>query len=262
MAQLQTSFGHIFYQCFGDPQRPALIFSNSLGTDFSMWQQQIDHFQNDYYVVCYDTRGHGQSSAPQGPYQLQHLADDVIALMDHLELSRAAFCGISMGGITAQYLAIHHPTRFSQVIICNSAAKIGQAAAWHERAALVRQHGLSNIAATAAGRWFTEGFIQAQPQTIATLSQKLAAGNPEGYASCCEALAEADLRDAIQHISVNTLIIAGTHDPVTTVLDAEFMQQHIQNSQLALIEASHISNIEDVAGFNLALDKFLQAAQS
>ena len=152
----------INYQTFGDPSKPALVFSNSLGTNFSMWQPQIDFFQKDFFVVCYDTRGHGASSAPQGPYSLEQLGQDVVNLLDHLNIQKAAFCGISMGGLTGQWLATYAAERFSHVIVCNTAAKIGQEQAWLERAALVREQGLAPIAATAASRWFTDPFIQSK----------------------------------------------------------------------------------------------------
>lgn len=254
---MQDSFD-LNYQTFGNPQHPALIFSNSLGTQYNMWQAQIDFFKNDYYVICYDTRGHGASGTPQGPYLLEQLGEDVITLLDHLHIDKASFCGISMGGLTGQWLAIHHPERFNHVVICNTAAKIGQEQAWIDRANLVREQGLTPIASTAATRWFTEPFIQSHATVVQHLSDNLAAGSSQGYANCCEALAKADLREAIAQINTPVLIIAGQQDPVTTVADGEFMQSLIPNSQLFEINASHISNIEQPEAFNQALKSFIQ----
>ncbi|RJL70694.1 3-oxoadipate enol-lactonase [Acinetobacter radioresistens] len=248
----------LHYQTFGDTDKPALIFSNSLGTNLSMWQQQLDYFQAHFFVICYDTRGHGSSSAPPGPYTLEQLGLDVINLLDHLKIQTASFCGISMGGLTGQWLAIHYPKRFNHVVVCNTAAKIGQEQAWLERASLVREQGLKPIAATAASRWFTEPFIQSQTAIVKHLSNDLAAGSSEGYASCCEALAKADLRDQLKKIKVPVLIIAGTADPVTTVEDAEFMLERIPNAQLAKINASHISNIEQPEIFNQIISDFIR----
>lgn len=259
MPTFTSQDAQIHYQTFGDPAQPAIIFSNSLGTALDMWQAQIDFFQQHHYVICYDTRGHGASSAPQGPYDLAQLGLDVIHLLDHLQLSQASFCGISMGGLTGQWLAIHYPQRFHHVIVCNTAAKIGQAQAWQQRADLVRTQGLAPIAETAASRWFSEGFIQQNSAVIAQLSDQLAAGNAEGYASCCEALAVADLTAEIKNISVPVLIIAGQQDPVTTVADGQFMQQQIGHSQLFEINASHISNIEQANAFNHAVQDFIAA---
>lgn len=258
MPTFTSQDAEINYQTFGDATKPALVFSNSLGTNFKMWQPQIDHFQQDFFVICYDTRGHGASSAPQGPYTLDQLGQDVVNLLDHLNIEKAAFCGISMGGLTGQWLAINKPERFSHVIVCNTAAKIGQEQAWQDRAALVREQGLTPIASTAAGRWFTEPFIQSNAATVATLSNDLGAGSPEGYASCCEALAKADVREQLKDIQVPVFIVAGQQDPVTTVADGEFMQQRIANAELFEINASHISNIEQPEAFNQAVQAFIQ----
>ncbi|QIC62519.1 3-oxoadipate enol-lactonase [Acinetobacter schindleri] len=259
MPTFTSNDAQINYQTFGDASKPALVFSNSLGTKYSMWQPQIEHFQQDYYVICYDTRGHGASSAPQGPYSLEQLGQDVVSLLDHLNIAKAAFCGISMGGLTGQWLAIHKPERFNHVIVCNTAAKIGQEQAWQDRAALVREQGLAPIAATAASRWFTNPFIQSNPAVVAELSNDLGAGSPEGYASCCEALAKADVREQLKDITVPVLVVAGQQDPVTTVADGQYMVDRIANSQLFEINASHISNIEQPEAFNQAVQKFIAA---
>lgn len=257
MPTFTSNDAQINYQTFGDAANPALIFSNSLGTNYGMWQKQFNHFKQDYFVICYDTRGHGASSAPQGPYSLDQLGQDVINLLDHLKIEKAAFCGISMGGLTGQWLAINKPERFSHVIVCNTAAKIGQEQAWNERATLVRQQGLQPIASTAASRWFTEPFIQSNPTVVENLQNDLEAGSTEGYASCCEALAKADLREQLKDITVPVLVIAGQKDPVTTVSDGQYMVNHIKNSALFVINASHISNIECPDEFNQAVQQFI-----
>lgn len=257
MPTFQSDDAVIHYQTWGKPTQPALIFSNSLGTQLSMWQAQIEYFQKDHFVIAYDTRGHGQSTAPQGPYSIEQLGQDVIHLLDQLNIQKTDFCGISMGGLTGQWLAIHHPQRFNHVVICNTAAKIGQESAWLARAELVREQGLTPIAETAALRWFTEPFIQSQTAIVKSMSNDLAASSAEGYASCCEALAKADLTTQINSITVPVLVIAGAQDPVTTVVDGQFMQQQIPASELFVIEASHISNVEKPQQFNQALADFL-----
>ena len=257
MPKFTSNDAEINYQTFGDANHPAIVFSNSLGTKYSMWQVQIEHFQKDHFVICYDTRGHGQSSAPQGPYTIDQLGQDMVNLLDHLNIQKADFCGISMGGVTGQWLAIHHSARFNHVIVCNTAAKIGQEQAWLDRAKLVREQGLKPIAETAALRWFTERFIQSQSTIVESMSNDLAAGSAEGYASCCEALAKADLREDLKSISVPVLVIAGQQDPVTTVADGQFMVDRIANAELFEIDASHISNVEKPQEFNQALEKFL-----
>lgn len=257
MPSFTSNNAEIHYQTFGDPKNPAIVFSNSLGTNFNMWKPQITFFQKNYFVICYDTRGHGQSSAPQGPYDIEQLGLDLIHLLDHLNIEKAIFCGISMGGLTGQWLVIHKPERFHRAIVCNTSAKIGNEQAWNDRASLARTQGLEPIASTAASRWFTEPFIQSNAATVAELSNDLGAGSPEGYASCCEALAKADLREKLESIYVPLLIIAGRKDPVTTVTDAQYMVNHIRSSALFEIDASHISNIEQPKAFNQAILDFI-----
>ena len=254
MPKFISNDAEINYQTFGDASQPAIIFSNSLGTQFNMWQPQISFFEKKFYVICYDTRGHGASSAPQGPYSIEQLGTDVVHLLDHLNIEKASFCGISMGGLTGQWLAIHHPERFNHVIVCNTAAKIGQEQAWNDRAQLVREQGLKPIAETAASRWFTEPFIRSNTAIVESLSNDLGAGSPEGYASCCEALAKADVREQLKNITIPTLVVAGQKDPVTTVADAQYLVNQIPNSQLIEINASHISNIECPEDFSHALN--------
>ncbi|AGP48849.1 3-oxoadipate enol-lactonase [Psychrobacter sp. G] len=245
------------YATFGDSSNPALIFSNSLGTSYHMWQPQIDALQNDYFIICYDTRGHGKSSAPTGPYNLDQLGQDDINLLDYLNIDKAFFCGISMGGMTGQWLAINHPNRFHHLMLCNTAAKIGNEAAWADRAQLVREQGLKPIAATAASRWFTASFIDNYPDVVKALSDALAAGSSEGYASCCEALAVADTSEQLKTIRVPVTVLVGSEDPVTTVADGQYMVDHIPNAKLATIDASHISNIEQPEAFNKLVRQYL-----
>ena len=258
MPKLISNNAEINHQTFGDASQPAIVFSNSLGTQLNMWQPQISFFEKKFYVICYDTRGHGASSAPQGPYSIEQLGTDVVHLLDHLNIEKASFCGISMGGLTGQWLAIHHPERFNHVIVCNTAAKIGQEQAWNDRAQLVREQGLKPIAETAASRWFTEPFIRSNTAIVESLSNDLGAGSPEGYASCCEALAKADVREQLKNITIPTLVVAGQKDPVTTVADAQYIINHVRSSSLFEINASHISNIEQPKAFNQAIFSFLQ----
>lgn len=245
------------YATFGNSSNPALLFSNSLGTSYHMWQPQIDALQTDYFIICYDTRGHGASSAPAGPYSFDQLGQDVIDLLDHLNIDKAFFCGISMGGMTGQWLAIHYPKRFYHLMLCNTAAKIGTEVAWQDRALLVRTEGLSTIAETAATRWFTSSFIANNPDIVSNLSNELAAGSAEGYASCCEALSIADTREHLKTITAPVTVIAGSEDPITTITDGQYMADNIPNAVLNTINASHISNIEQPEVFNQFIHKYL-----
>ena len=256
MPSFQSADAQINYQTFGEPSSPALVFSNSLGTNYGMWQKQFNELKDQFFVICYDTRGHGSSSTPNGPYTLEQLGEDVVRLLDHLNISKAAFCGISMGGLTGQWLAIHRPEHFAKIVVSNTAAKIGNEAAWKDRVALVREQGLQPIADTAAGRWFTPSFIDAHPDVIAAMSQDLANGSAFGYANCCEALAVADLRAEIKDAKTPLMVVVGTEDPVTTLPDGEYIQSQVAGSQLATGAASPIANLDKPTEFTQLLRDF------
>ncbi|MTV36371.1 3-oxoadipate enol-lactonase [Duganella radicis] len=245
------------YRIDGQRGKPWLMFSNSLGTDMSMWDAQTAFFKNDFRLLRYDTRGHGGSGPRPGPVTLAGLGQDVLSLLDRLEIGRVHFCGLSMGGAIAQWLGIHAPQRLNKLIIANSAPRIGTPQGWQDRAAQVRAGGLDAVADGAAGRWFTPDFVRREPQRVASLVATLRNSSPEGYAGCCDALAEADLRAQIHGITIPTLLIAGASDPVTTAADAEAMRQYIPHSRVATLAASHISNIEAEHAFNQALTDFL-----
>lgn len=244
------------YHVFGDKTKPVLIFSNSLGTNHTMWQSQIDALQEKFFVVCYDTRGHGDSSTPEGAYTIAQLGQDVVDLLDHLGIKKATFCGISMGGLTGIWLAIHRPEYFIKIIVSNTAAKIGDQKAWQDRANSVRTHGLQGIADTAPSRWFTDEFIKKNPRIVKNLSDSLAEGDKEGYASCCEALAMTDLRNDLKNVQVPMLVIVGSADPVTTLADGKFIVDHAPGARLETIAASHIANVEQPEVFNNIIKSF------
>ena len=248
----------LHYRTDGDAARPCLVLSNSLGTDSSMWDAQTAALADDFFVLRYDTRGHGRSARGSGPLSIERLGSDVLALLDHLGIGRAAFCGISMGGLTGQWLGIHAPKRFNKLVLANTAARIGNAEGWSTRAVQVRQSGMAAIADGAPPRWFTEGFIARAPDTVARMVRTLRAQDAQGYAACCNALAEADLRADVHRIAAPTLVIAGEHDPVTTVADAAWLRDRIPDARMATVPASHISNIEAEKAFTAALRDFLR----
>ncbi len=260
--QLLNTAAGTFRICLQGPQdAPVLVFSNSLGTTLEMWETQAQAFSRDFRVLRYDTRGHGGSVCNPGPYRFAQLGGDVLAMLDALHIDTAHFCGISMGGLTGLWLGVNAAARMRSITVANSAAKIGVESAWLERAAAVRAQGATGMQALAdssPSRWFTADFVAAQPAVVQTAQSWIAGIAPEGYASCCEALAQEDLRTAIAGIRVPTLLIAGAHDPVTTVADAQAMHTAIANSQLATVPASHLSNLEAPEAFNQALQGFLQ----
>lgn len=247
----------LHYRTDGQAGRPCLVLSNSLGTDLSTWDAHALALAADFFVVRYDTRGHGRSDIAAGATTIEDLGRDVLGLLDHLGIARFAFCGISMGGVTGQWLGIHAPERIARLVLANTAARIGTHEGWTGRAALVRDAGMTPVADGAAARWFTDGFAARAPEVVAGLVARLRAQDPEGYAACCEALAEADLRADVARIAVPTLVIAGAHDPVTTVADGAWLCERIAGTRMDALAASHLSNIEAADAFTGSLRRFL-----
>ncbi len=251
---------HLAVQVNGQEDAAVIVFSNSLGTDKGMWQPQVAAFEQQFKVVTYDTRGHGQSDVIEQT-TIQNLAEDVIDILNGLNIEKAHFCGISMGGMTALWLGIHHADRFHSITVANSAAKIWTAEGWNARADAVMANGLADLVATTHARWFSEQFDYQHDALAQRTIQSLATTPALGYAESCRALAKADLSTEIQQITVPTLIIAGAFDPVTTVVDGIYMQQQIQNSELTVIDASHLSNIEQPEHFTQTLSQFIVLIQ-
>lgn len=248
----------IAYSLDGPAAAPVLVLSNSLGTTMSMWNPQVDALMRCYRVLRYDTRGHGASGhGSDGGATLAALGGDVVRLLDGLGIEQAAFCGISMGGLTGLWLGIHAPDRIRRLVVANSAARIGTAVAWTERARLVMASGMDDVADGARGRWFTEAFCHRVPGHVDVLVDGLRQCPPAGYAACCRALAAADLHADIGAIRIPTLLIAGRHDPVTTVADARSMRERIAGARLAVVDASHLSNVEAADEFTGLLRTFL-----
>lgn len=247
----------IAYTVSGPDGAPVLVLSNSLGTTVDMWAHQLDALSKHYRVVRYDTRGHGASIAPAGGYTLDMLGRDVIAVLDDLNVERAHFCGISMGGLTGQWLGVHAAERIDRLIVADTAARIGSLQGWGERAALVRARGMDEVADGAPGRWFTPAFIAQQPEVVQRLTDQLRAIERQGYAGCCDALSVADLRNEIGKILAPMLVIAGASDPVTTVDDARFIVERVPGALMTTLNASHLSNIEAAQAFNSAVLAFL-----
>lgn len=249
----------LHYVLEGPDDAPVILFSNSLGTTSEMWQPQREALIGAYRILRYDVPGHGRSAPDGQTRSLEQLGMAVLTLLDQLGIDRVHFCGISMGGLTGLWLARFHPQRLMTLTVANSAAKIGESAAWQQRAAQVRQYGMAAITEGAAGRWFTPAFRECAPATVQTLVAQLASCDSESYADCCEALAAADLRHELAAISLPVLVIAGRDDTVTTVADAEAMVADIHGAQLAVLPASHLSSVEVWLAFSRALQPFIEA---
>ncbi len=254
----------IHYELSGSADLPVLVLSNSLGTNFTMWDAQFEAFSRDFRILRYDTRGHSQSAVTPGLYSIEQLANDVVELLDHLELARVYFCGLSMGGLTGMWLGIHAPERLHKIVMCNTALKIGNAAGWNTRIDAVRKDGMQPIASTVLERWFTSAFRVGSPQAVQSAQQMFVSTPVEGYVACCEAIRDADFRgenpdNTVTSIRVPTLVVAGAQDPVTTPDDGRAIADRIPGAQYFELQAAHLSNIEAASAFTMAVGRFLTA---
>ncbi|QSN62279.1 3-oxoadipate enol-lactonase [Caballeronia sp. M1242] len=241
---------------------PWLVLSNSLGADVSMWTPQVEAFAKHYRVLRYDTRGHGHSDVPPGPYTVDQLIGDVVALMDHLGIERANYCGLSMGGLTGIGLAARHPERFSRVVLSNTAAKIGSDAVWTPRAAKARETGgMAALTDSVIARWFTAPFIERERLVLANIRDVFRHTSGDGYASNCEAIRDADLREEAKTIALPVLVIAGTHDMSTTAEQGRELAGVIGGSRYVELDAAHLSNIEKHDAYTHAVLDFFGEQQ-
>jgi 3-oxoadipate enol-lactonase len=247
----------IHYTLSGPPSAPVLILSNSLGTDFSLWDLQTPEFEKGFRLLRYDMRGHGKSSAPPPPYAVPGLAADVLSLAASLSIDRFHFCGLSIGGMIGMTLALEAPTRLHKLVLCNTAARIGTLESWNARIEVVRTQGMKEVAKLIPARWFTARFQAANPEAVAKTLGIVEALDPEGYVGGCCAVRDFDARHAVSAIRVPTLVISGTHDPAAPPSDGHFLADNIPRAGYVELDASHLSNIEAPSRFTGEVLAFL-----
>ncbi len=240
----------IFYRVEGPPTAPPLILSNSLGTDHMMWQAQASVLNRQFRVIRYDVRGHGASDAFHTEYTLEQLGRDVLAVADRLNLNRFLFCGLSLGGLTGQWLGVNAPERIESLVLAGTSAHFPPAEMWDERIAAVKDTGMASLSDLTLERFFTRRFHQAQPTTIALFRHIFEHMEPQGYLGCCAALKSADMRDQLRKITAPTLVISGEHDPSTPPERGEFIADQITGADHIVLDAAHISNVEQPAAFS------------
>jgi 3-oxoadipate enol-lactonase len=254
--------GDLHYLLEGLQGAPVLLLSNSLGTDLHMWDSQMPVFTRHFQVLRYDTRGHGHSLVTDGLYSIEQNGRDVLALLDALQLPKVLFCGLSMGGLIGQWLAINAPQRVQRMVVCNTAAKIGNPDVWNPRIETVLRDGKAAMQAlreASIARWFTPEFVQTAAQQVEPVVDMLAQTSPQGYAANCAAVRDADFRQQISAIKLPMLVICGTQDAVTTPADGRFLVEHIAGAQYAEFNAAHLSSIEAGSAFGERVVTFLQA---
>jgi len=247
----------LHYVIEGDARKPVLVMSNSLGTTLEMWNPQMAALTRHFRVLRYDTRGHGRSALPSSSFGMAELASDVVAIMDHADIGRAHFCGLSMGGMTGMFLARHHAARFGRFVLANTAALIGPASVWDTRIGTVRRDGMRAIVDGVLARWFTEPYLRAHEDEIAPVRQMLIAANADGYAANCAAVRDADLRDLLPALAAPVLVIAGEQDLATTAAQGREAAEAIPGARYAALPAAHLSNWELPEAFGDLVIAFL-----
>jgi 3-oxoadipate enol-lactonase len=251
-----------YYQWDGREDAPVLVLSHSLGTDVSMWDPQVPALAARFRVLRYDTRGHGRSAVTPGPYSIDQLAKDVLALLDGLDVSRAAFCGLSMGGLVGMWLGAHAHARVERLVLCNTAAKIGTAQSWNERIETVRDQGMAGISVSVVERWLSAELRTRAPEVAARARALLERTAPEGYLACATAIRDADERGDLRAIPVPTLVVAGSRDPATPPADGRLLAEGIAGAEYVELPAAHLSNLEAPEAFTSAVVAFLTRVRS
>jgi len=254
---VESDGARISYSVDGPLGRPTLLFINSIGTTRDLWSAQVPALVGTYRVIRYDARGHGSSSVPAGNYSIEQLARDALAILDAEDVKQAHICGISLGGLTAQWLGVHAPDRVISLVLANTAARIGSVASWAERIALVRQKGMTAAAELAMPRWFSPAFHERDPETVHGFRAMVQGCPPEGYLGCCAAMRDADLSDAIGSIGRPTLAVASTADSATPPEGLAFIADRIRGAQMVTFDSGHLSNVECAEEFTAAVLDFL-----
>ncbi len=233
------------YTLEGPGDAPVVVLSNSLGTTSIMWDAQAAVLSERFRVLRYDTRGHGGSPAPPGPYSVAELGGDLLALLDRLELERVSFCGLSIGGMTGMWLGVNAAERIDRLAICCTAMRLPPPEMWTDRAALVRNDGMTSVIDATMERWFTPAFPERSPEVVQRIREIFLATDPEGYAGCCEALGDFDMTGELGAVRAPTLVIAGEEDPVGTPERAAAIAAEVVDSRLVVLpEARHLAAVE------------------
>jgi 3-oxoadipate enol-lactonase len=242
----------------GPPGAPVLVLGNSIGTARGLWDRQVRPLGRHFRLLRYEFRGHGgpggASPAPPGPYTIADLGTDVLALLNSRGIDRAAYCGVSLGGMVGMWLAANAPERITSLALCCTSAYLPPASMWTERAAKVRAEGMASISGAAPARWFTPEFARRDPESVAAVVAMLESTDPEGYAGCSEAIAAMDLRPALPSITAPTLVVAGADDPATPPWHGAVIARAVPGARLAVLRGtSHLANYQAPAEVSATL---------
>jgi 3-oxoadipate enol-lactonase len=242
----------------GTPDAPVVVLGSSLGTTHEMWELQVTSLSERFRVVRYDRRGHGRSPVVVGPTTLDDLGGDLLELVEGLGVGRIAFCGLSLGGLEGMWLAVNAPDRVERLVLACTASAFRPRETWVERAVTVRAEGVRAIVDAALARWFTPAFHDTHPDVVRRFGEMLASTPAEGYAACCDVLADADLTPRLGEIVVPTLVVTGADDPTVPPSAGDALAEAIRGADHVVVEdAAHIANVEQPEAFTAALLRHL-----
>lgn len=259
MPQANLSGVNLEYRLDGPGSGPVVLLSNSLAANLAMWEPQVPALVDaGYRVLRYDSRGHGASGVPPGPYTLDMLTDDAVRLLDHLDIGEVFVIGCSMGGMTAQRLATHHPDRIRAAVLDATACHMPQTEVWNQRIETVREGGMAAVVDATIDRWFVPASQAAMPEAVAAVREGILATPPEGFCACSAAIRDMDQRETITAITLPVLVIVGEQDAGTPPSAAREIHQRIRGSKLLEIpDAAHFVHMEHPQVFNDAVLEFL-----
>lgn len=248
----------IHWRVDGPVSADAVLFSHSLGVTLDTWAAQARTLDSRWRVVRYDARGHGRSDAPGGPYDLAMLAADALAVLDAAGAATAHMVGLSMGGMVGMWLAVNRPDRVGRLVLANTTAHIPLRDMWNSRIETALSTGMDGIASATLRRWVGERFKTTQPEAFAAMAETMRKMSPAGYAGCCAALRDADLRTTVGAIAAPTLVLTGAADEAITPAVAEALAASIPGARCTIVpDAGHLSNIEQPEAFNTLIRSFL-----
>jgi 3-oxoadipate enol-lactonase len=237
----------------GQADAPVLVLGNSLGTSSRVWDRQAAALGERYRLLHYELPGHGGAASPPGPYSIGWLGRQVLALLDTRGIDQVHYAGVSLGGMIGLWLAANAPDRISSLgLICTS-AYLPPAAGWQARAAQVQAAGLASVVEQSVGRWFTPAFIASEPELIASFAADLAGADPAGYAGCCLAIADLDLRPDLARISAPALVISGASDRAIPPEHGALIAAGIPAARHLIVEGAHLANLESAPEVTQAL---------
>ncbi|GAA4530551.1 3-oxoadipate enol-lactonase [Amycolatopsis samaneae] len=248
----------------GPADGPAVVLSGSLGSDHRMWAPQVEPLvRQGFRVIRYDTRGHGASPVPSGPYTLDDLLADLLALLDEQGVARAHLVGLSLGGMTGMWAGVHAPERIASLSLCCTSARLGPPSMWAERAGLVRAEGTGVVAEGGVSRWVTPEYARRNPGEAEFLRAMIAGTPAEGYAACCELIERMDQVDALPGITAPTVVIAGAEDPATPPEHGRLIADAVPGARLEVVAgAAHLGSYEQPAEFSRIILEHLKSAES